>query len=140
MLKLSPTGVRAAMVIGGKVYLAVISRPAAGEKMIANIIDIAPSLDNTVVSVAWQLDGSLVVGTANQDAPIWRVETDGSAVTQLPSGNITAPVVAVAASANTLYVTDARAVLQLPINSPTTAFWREVPALQGVRAVPVVGS
>ena len=140
MLKLSPTGVRAAMVIGGKVYLAVISRPAAGEKMIANIIDIAPSLDNTVVSVAWQLDGSLVVGTANQDAPIWRVETDGSAVTQLPSGNITAPVVAVAASANTLYVTDARSVLQLPINSPTTAFWREVPALQGVRAVPVVGS
>ena len=74
------------------------------------------------------------------DAPVWRVEPDGSGATPLPSGNITAPVTAVATSSTTLYLTDARATLQLPVNANSSAFWREVPALAGTMALPIVGS
>ena len=69
---------------------------------------------------------------------MWRVEVDGSALSSLPTGNVTAPVVAIAASSNTIYITDSRAVLRLPTSAEGSAFWREVPALQGTRAAPVV--
>ena len=138
VLRLSHSGVRVAMIIDGRVYLGTVSRPAPGERKITNLVQIAPSIGNTALTLDWQHDGSLLVGTSSPDTPVRRVELDGSEVTPLSAGNITAPVVAVASSTNNIYVTDSRAVLQLPSNGPSSAFWREVPALQGTRAAPVV--
>ena len=138
VLRLSHSGVRVAMIIDGRVYLGTVSRPAPGERKITNLVQIAPSIGNTALTLDWQHDGSLLVGTSSPDTPVRRVELDGSEVTPLSAGNITAPVVAVASSTNNIYVTDSRAVLQLPSNGPSSTFWREVPALQGTRAAPVV--
>ena len=77
-------------------------------------------------------------GTSSSNSPVWRIEQDGSSSTTLPTGNITAPVVAVAASPSTLYVTDSHALLQLPAGGSSSSYWREVDGLQGVRSSPIV--
>ncbi|MCK7637706.1 MtrAB system accessory lipoprotein LpqB [Corynebacterium pygosceleis] len=138
VLRLSPDGVRVAMIRGGRVWVGTVARPAPGERKIVRPVEIAPAIGDTALALSWQQDGSLLVGTSSPDTPVWRVEVDGSAVTSLPTGNLMAPIVAVASSSNTLYATDARAMLQLPASTNSAAFWREVPALQGTRAVPVV--
>lgn len=140
VLRLSHDGTRAAFVIAGRLYTAVIQRPNASERRLANVVEVAPQLGDSVLSVDWQLDGSLIVGTSTPDTPVWRVEQDGSAVTSLPAGNLTAPVVSVAASPSMLYVTDAHSTRQLPLGGNRGSFWREVPGLQGVRSALVVAN
>lgn len=140
ILRLSHNGARVAMIIDGRVFTAVVNRPGSGERRIVNVQEVAPQLAGTALSLDWQPDGSLLVGTSTPESPIWRIEKDGSAVSSLPSGNITAPVVAVAASPSTIYLTDAQAVLQLPATDVSTSFWREVPGLQGMRSAPVVAN
>ena len=134
--QLSRTGVRAAMIIDGRVYVGVVTRPGPGERRITNITEVAPSLGETALSINWRPDGILLVGTSIPETPLWRVEQDGSAIAAMPSGNLNAPVVAVASSATTLYVTDAHAMLQLP--TADNDIWREVPGLLGTRAAPIV--
>ncbi|WJZ01916.1 MtrAB system accessory lipoprotein LpqB [Corynebacterium freiburgense] len=140
VLRLSRSGVRVAAIMGGRVYVGTVVRPSAGERKIVDVIEVAPTLGDTALTLDWQQDDSLLVGTASSDAPVWRIEVDGSALSSLPAGNVTAPVVAIAASANTIYITDSRAVLRLPTSAEGSAFWREVPALQGTRAAPVVAN
>ncbi|WP_245802262.1 MtrAB system accessory lipoprotein LpqB [Corynebacterium pacaense] len=134
--QLSHTGVRAAMIIDGRVFIGVVSRPGPGERRVTNVTELAPTLAESALSVAWRPDGSLLVGTSKPEQPVWRVELDGSATTALPSGNLSAPVVAVASSSTTMYATDAHALLQLPTSDNT--IWREVPGLLGTRAAPIV--
>lgn len=136
-LQLSPTGARVAMLIDGGLYIGVIANPSAGVQSIVNVEQIATELGGSALSVEWNPDGSLLVGTAAPETPIWRVELDGSAATALPSGNISAPVVAVAASATTLYATDEHAVRQLATSGGA---WRDVPGLRGVRSAPIVAN
>lgn len=138
VLRLSPTGVRCAFIINGRVYLATVERPNAGNRKLTNVREIAPAIAGTALTVDWKIDGSLLVGTSTPETPVWQIQSDGSGLTPLPSGNVTAPVVAISASSSTVYITDSRAVLQLPINTTGVAFWREVPALQGQRAAPIV--
>lgn len=121
-------------------YTGVVQHTTTGERKIVNVHEMATEIGGTALSLDWQPDGSLLVGTSAADTPVWRVEQDGSAVSSLPSGNVTAPVVAVAASGSTLYITDAHATLQLPASGSETSFWREVPGLQGQRSVPAVAN
>lgn len=140
MLRLSRSGSYVALIIDGRVYVGIVARPAAGGKSVVNVQEIAAELAGTALSVDWQPDGSLLVGTSALETPVWRVEQDGSSVAAISSANITAPVVSVAASTNTMYATDARAVLQLPAAGSENVIWREVPGLQGVRSVPIVAN
>lgn len=140
VLRLSRNSARTAMIIDGRVYTGVVNRTGTGERRIVNVQEVAPQLAGSALSLDWQPDGSILVGTSSPESPIWRVEKDGSAVSSLPSGNITAPVVSVAASPSTIYLTDSQAVLQLPVNGDESAFWREVPGLQGMRSAPVVAN
>lgn len=138
-LQLSPTGSRVAMIVDGRLYVGVITAPDAGSRAIVNVDEVAAELGGSALSVEWNPDGSLVVGTASPESPIWRVELDGSAVTTLPASNISAPVVAVAASSTTLYATDELAIRQLPVSGTTSGTdWRDVPGLRGVRSAPIV--
>lgn len=115
-----------------------MDRRSPGERAIVNVMEYATELGGSVVAADWQPDGSLIVGTSSSISPVLRVEQDGSSATTLSVGNISAPVVAVAASPNMLYVTDANAILQLPNAGEDNPLWREVPGLQGVRAIPIV--
>lgn len=136
-VRLDSSGVRIALVVAGSLYQAVVYRPNPGERRVLNIVKIAPSLEGTVTSVDWQRDGSMVVATTNPAAPVWRVEMDGSAATPLTAGNVQAPVAEVAAGNSTIYIADERATLQLPV-AASNQYWREVPSLQGTRAIPLV--
>lgn len=138
VLRLSRSGARVVMVIDGRLYTGIVARRAPGDRAIINVMEYAPELGGSVVAADWQLDGSLIVGTSSSVSPVLRVEQDGSSAAPLSVGNISAPVVAVAASANMLYVTDANAILQLPNTGADNPLWREVPGLQGVRALPIV--
>lgn len=140
VLRLSNTGARVAMIIGGKIYTGMVERTPAGDVRIVNVREFAPELSGTALTLDWHPDGSIAVGTSAQESPVWRVEQDGSSVSALPSGNVTAPVVAIAASPSTVYITDTRAMLQMPASESDTAFWREVPGLQGVRSAPIVAN
>ena len=139
VIRLSNSGAQAAMIIGGEVYIGVVERERSGDFRLTNIYNPANELGGTALSLDWQADGSLVVGTSTQETPVWRVEQDGSSVSTLPSGNITIPVVSIAASPSTLYITDYHAMLQLPVETEST-YWREVPGMQGMRSAPIVAN
>ena len=136
VLRLSRTGTRVVMVMDGRLYTGIVRRATSGERSIVNVYEYAQELGGSVVAADWRPDGSLIVGTSSS-TPVMRVEQDGSSMTAQSSGNISAPVVAVAASPNTLYVTDANALLQVPTSGADNPIWREVPGLEGVRALPI---
>lgn len=138
VLRLSHTGVRAAFISNGRVYLGIVERPSPGQYKLSNVRELAPAIAGTALTLDWQIDGSLVVGTSEKDTPVWQLQSDGSALTPLSAGNLTAPIVAISVSSSAIYVTDSRAVLQLSTNAANSSFWREVPALQGQRMAPVV--
>ncbi|WP_115685152.1 LpqB family beta-propeller domain-containing protein [Corynebacterium senegalense] len=139
VLRLSRTGARVAMVIDGHLYTGIVSVSGTGARSVVNVMEYAPDLGGSVIAADWNPDGSLLVGTSAEGSPVVRVEQDGSSTTTLSSGNLTAPVVAVASSAGMYYATDANGTLQLPATgAPDNSNWREVPGLQGVRAVPIV--
>lgn len=101
-------------------------------------MEVGQRVGDTALSVDWRDDGTLLVGTRANDAPVWAVTVDGSEASQLSSRNITAPVVAVGSAGSVQYILDSRAMLQLDDEDPEARFWREVPALQGARAVPIL--
>ncbi|WJY67492.1 LpqB family beta-propeller domain-containing protein [Corynebacterium auris] len=139
VLRLSQTGARAVLVIDGHLYTGVVAVDGAGARRLVNVIEYAPDLGGSVIAADWNLDGSLLVGTNSAGAPVVRVEQDGSSATVLSSGNLTAPVVAVASSGSMYFATDANGTLQLPSSgTPDNPNWREVPGLQGVRSLPIV--
>lgn len=138
VLRISSSGASVAMIIDGRLFTGIVERSAAGERQIVNVLEYAHDLDGTAISADWMADGALIVGTSSPETPVVRVEQDGSAVTTMPTGNINAPVVMVAASPVMLYATDAQALLQLPTNNQDAIHWREVPGLQGARSAPVV--
>ncbi len=140
VLRLSANGARVAMIVGGRIFVGVVAEGEAGAPRIVNVREIGAELGGTALSLDWQPDGSLVVGTSRPETPVWRLEQDGSSVATLSAGNITAPVVAVTASQDTVYATDAHATVQLALQDPDSEFWREVPGLQGVRSAPIVAN
>ncbi|MDN8595133.1 MULTISPECIES: LpqB family beta-propeller domain-containing protein [unclassified Corynebacterium] len=139
VLRLSSSGARVAMIVDGHLVVGVVERRENGQRAVVNTAKYAESeLGGAAVSVDWQPDGSLLVGTSATQRPIVRVEQDGSTVTALPSGNVGGPVVAVAATADMMYITDSKVLMRMPLPTRDSLNWREVPGQQGVRAAPVV--
>ncbi len=138
-LRLSRDGVRAAMIIDGKVYLAIVVRLPSGVFALTSPRAVAPGLGSTALSLDWSNSDTIVIARNNSDVPVVQVAIDGSRMDSLPRGNLTAPVVSVDASPTTEYVADARAVFQLNNNDPAgDRLWREVPGLTGQKAIPVL--
>lgn len=139
VLRLSHTGARVAMIIDGHLAVGVVERREGGERSVVNVMKYAAGeLGGAAVSADWQPDGSLLVGTSITNTPVYRVEQDGSTATALPSGNVSGPVVALGASVDTMYITDSKVLMQMPVQIRETVNWREVPGQQGVRAAPVL--
>ncbi|MCS4489483.1 MULTISPECIES: MtrAB system accessory lipoprotein LpqB [unclassified Corynebacterium] len=134
---LSNNGVRAAFIIDGYVYIATVSTPRAGERKLSNRYEILQVARGSAVSLDWGPEGTLYVGTSSSDTPVWRAEPDGSSALALSSGNIVAPVVNLSSNQSAVYITDARASLQLSTTGSAT-YWREIQGLEGERAVTVI--
>lgn len=138
-MRLSHDGVRAALIVDGKVYTAVVVQRPDGSFELSSPRPIALGLGSPALSLDWSDRETIVVARAANDTPVVQVAVDGSRMDALPSRNLTAPVIAVDASATTEFVTDARAVFQLNNNDPAgDRYWREVPGLTGKKAIPIL--
>lgn len=137
-LRISRTGARAAMIIGGKVYVAVVVPRGDGKFALTAPQPVAVSLSTPAVSADWLGADTLIVAREGSVDPVQSVVIDGSQPNPFTSRNLTTPVRVVSASPDEQYVADSRAVMQLQSVEPNTErFWREVQGL-GANAIPVL--
>lgn len=138
-LQLSPDASRAALIVGGKIVLAVVDRDPNGSVSIGAARLLAPAINSSAVSLGWQTNTQLVVALDSSDEPVVTIGIDGTQPIALPTGNLTPPLRAIVASPGTVYAADARAVLRLDY-SPTQQdqYWTEVRGTAGTSALPVL--
>ncbi|PPJ27886.1 hypothetical protein C5E45_16005 [Nocardia nova] len=137
-LSISRDGTRAAIIAGGKVYLAVVIQHPDGKYALVSPRPVAVDLSTTAVSIDWSTPDSLVLAREGDVNPVESVFIDGSELTPLSSQNLTPPVRVVSAAPGILYAADSRAVMQLQSTGPSAdRFWRETPGL-GANTVPVL--
>ncbi|WP_280301706.1 MtrAB system accessory lipoprotein LpqB [Nocardia neocaledoniensis] len=138
----SRTGVRAALIADGKVYVAVVERGGDGRYALTRPVPVALGLSTRAVSLSWVTGDTLMVAREGNVDPVFTVSIDGSQFSPVTSQNLTPPVRVVTAAPATQYVADSRAVLQLQTADPARndRFWREVPGLTGDHVVPVLPS
>jgi len=138
-LRLSRDGVRAALIIDGRVYVATVVQTPNGEFSLTNPREIGFGLGGPALSLDWSTPDTVVVSRAASDMPVVQIAVDGSRTDALPSRNLTPPVIAVEASTTAEFVADSRAVFQLNNRDPADdRYWREVPGLAGLTAIPVL--
>ena len=138
-LRLSRDGVRAAMIIDGKVYFAVVVALPNGNYSLTSPRLVPIGAGSTATSLDWSSGENVVIARASSDVPVVLVTVDGARLEMLPNRNLTAPVVAVDATPTTEYVADSRSVFQLNnTDPPAERYWREVPGLSGIKAIPVL--
>lgn len=138
-LRISRTGVRAALIADGRVYLAVVERRPDGKYALTSPLPLALTLSTRAVSLSWLTADTIVIAREGNVDPLSTVSIDGSQPNPQISQNLTAPVRVVSASPDAEYVGDSRAVLQLQYSEQSTdRFWREVPGLNGDNSVPVL--
>jgi len=141
-LRLSRDGVRAALVVGGRVQLALVTRTETGTVAFTSPRLVAPGLAATAVTLDWTNADTMLVVRTDPDRPVVSVTVDGAELRVLPGNNLSAPVRAVAASPTAQLVADSRGILTLS-SSDTTGerIWRQVPGLggeTGPSAVPIL--
>ena len=131
-LRLSRDGVRAAVVVGGQVLVAVVTRTELGTLALRAPRVVAPSLGTTATTLDWTTADTLLVVRSDAVRPVVSVAADGSELRELPSGNLSVPVRAVASSPTRQLVADNRGVLELSFGESTgERVWRPVAGLGG---------
>jgi hypothetical protein len=131
-LRIDPTGVRAALIASGKVYVAAVSIDPEGRHELVS--PVAVPLGAPAVSLDWRDPDSIAVALDGTVNPVQNVELDNFVATPIDSRSLTPPIRAISASPYTLYVADARGVMQWRTDE---RFWREVSGL-GPNATPVL--
>ncbi|MCK0174615.1 MULTISPECIES: MtrAB system accessory lipoprotein LpqB [Mycobacteriaceae] len=137
-LQLSRDGTRAAMVIVGQVILASVEQMPGGQYALTYPRRLGFGLGDSVVSLSWRTGDDVVVSRKDSQHPVSYVNLDG-VNSDGPSSNLAMPVTTVAANPSTVYVADARGVVQL---SAATAegvpSWTEVRPLMTPGTLPVL--
>ncbi|MEV0340054.1 MtrAB system accessory lipoprotein LpqB [Nocardia sp. NPDC050713] len=137
-LRISRTGVRAALIADGKVYVAVVERRPDGKYALTSPLPLAVDLSTRALSLDWLGGEALIVAREGNINPVLTVTIDGSEQYPLTSQNLTAPVRVVSASPTTQYVADSRGVLELTNNQTSELrYWTEIPGL-GSDTAPVL--
>lgn len=138
-LRLSRDGVRAVMIVGGRVVVGIVQSKSNGQPMIAHPIVLTTDRDMAATAVDWRSGDSFFVGRNTIDSPIMQVTCDLSNMSPLPSSNLSPPVTAVTASPSNVYVTDSSGVWKIALGSGANSqYWSQVDRLAGGRAVPVL--
>ncbi|MGV0791625.1 MtrAB system accessory lipoprotein LpqB [Mycolicibacterium sp. XJ1819] len=137
-LQLSRDGTRAAMVIEGQVVLAGVQQTPDGGYALTYPRRLGFGMRNTVVSLSWRTGDDIVVSRTDPRHPVSYVNLDG-VNSDGPSRNLLMPVTTVVANPSTVYVADARGVLQLSGSAvDDDPGWVEVGPLMVAGAVPVL--
>ncbi|AFM16171.1 lipoprotein LpqB family protein/sporulation and spore germination protein [Mycolicibacterium chubuense NBB4] len=137
-LQLSRDGTRAAMVISGHVILAGVEQTAGGSYALTYPRRLGYGLRETVVSLSWRTGDDIVVTRTDPQHPVSYVNLDG-VNSDAPSRNLAMPVTTVAANPSSVYVADARGVLQLSGSAAEgEPGWTEVRPLMGAGVLPVL--
>jgi len=137
-LQLSRDGTRAAMVIEGQVILAGVEQTPGGGYALTYPRRLGFGLRNTAVSLSWRTGDDIVVSRTDPQHPVSYVNLDG-VNSDGPSRNLLMPVTTVAANPSTVYVADARGVLQLTGSAAEgDPAWAEVRPLIVAGALPVL--
>jgi hypothetical protein len=137
-LRISRSGARAALIAGGKVFVATVAPQPDGQYALTSPLPVAATLSTSAVSLDWVTEDSIVVVREGNVDPVERVDIDGFQPNPETSQNLTSPLRVVSASPDGQYIADARAVMQLQAAEPNSErFWREVPGL-GPTATPVL--
>nr|WP_090342093.1 MtrAB system accessory lipoprotein LpqB [Mycolicibacterium malmesburyense]CRL72449.1 sporulation/spore germination protein [Mycolicibacterium malmesburyense] len=137
-LQLSRDGTRAAMVIDGQVVLAGVEQTPGGGYALTYPRRLGYGLGNTVVSLSWRTGDDIVVSRTDPQHPVSYVNLDG-VNSDGPSRNLVMPVTTVAANPSTVYVADARGVVQLSGSvAEDDPAWAEVRPLLVRGAEPVL--
>ncbi|MQY20001.1 MtrAB system accessory lipoprotein LpqB [Nocardia macrotermitis] len=137
-LRVSRDGARAAIIADGKVYLALVVRLPDGRYALRSPTPVAVNLSTAAVSIDWLSPEQLVVAREGSVNPLESVFIDSTNLESLPSQNLTPPVRVVTTAPDKLYLTDARAMMQLQSSDPAAdRFWREVQGL-GANSIAVL--
>ena len=137
-MRISGDGVRVALIVGGRVFLAYSTPQDDGAYRLSAPRAIGFSLGATVISLDWNGSQNLGVLRAGLDAPPVQLSYDGFFVRQMTSRNLSPPLSAIDITANEAYVVDSRGVMRLSIpGAPDEQYWREVPGLMGNQSAPV---
>lgn len=137
-LRISGDGVRLAMIVGGRVFIAYITPVDDGTYRLSTPRAIGFSLGTSAVSLDWNGTQSIGVLRTGADTPLAQLSYHGFTVTTMPNRNLSPPLSMIDMTASEAYVVDSRGVMRLAF--PTTRdeqYWREVPGLMGNGAVPV---
>lgn len=138
-LRMSRTGVRAALIADGKVYVALVERGPNGGYALTTPVPVAVGLSTSAVSLSWIGGDTLLIAREGNIDPVSTVRVDGSEWRPVTSPNLTPPVRVVAAAPGAQYVADARGVLELTGGgSGESTYWTEMPGLVGNDATPVL--
>lgn len=111
--QVSPDGVRAALVVGGDVFLAVISVNDRGVPALTGVRRATPATTGSITGIAWATPGRFYVKTATDGAPVQQVPVSGTPPDEVVSGNLKPPLSAISATGNIVYVADRQGVLEL---------------------------
>lgn len=137
-LQLSRDGTRAALVIEGQVILAGVEQTQGGGYALTYPRRLGFGLRDTVVSLSWRTGDDIVVSRTDPQHPVSYVNLDG-VNSDGPSRNLLMPVTTVAANPSTVYVADARGVVQLSGSvAEDDPAWAEVRPLMVAGAEPVL--
>jgi hypothetical protein len=109
-LRLSRDGVRAAIVVGGRLVVASVVR-TKDSVSIRSPREIRPGELTTVVGADWYTQDTLVVATGQSSQPAVNVLVDGFELSPYNSANLAAPITAIAAAPDrSVLVTDNRGI------------------------------
>lgn len=138
-LRLSRDGARAAIIMDGKVFVAMVVPLTGGGYALRNPAPVAESLGAPAVSLDWRDGDSMVIARDAPSYPLWSAVADGSELIALNSSNLTGKVGIVAVSAFTKLVTNAGSVFILNEENPAAErYWKQVPGLADGNAIPVL--
>ncbi|WP_051461339.1 MtrAB system accessory lipoprotein LpqB [Tomitella biformata] len=137
-MRISGDGVRVALIVGGRVFIAYSTPLDDGSYRLSAPRAIGFSLGSSLISLDWNGSQNLGVLRSGADNPLAQLSYDGFFVRPMTNRNLSPPLRAIDMTASEAYVVDSRGVMRLSI--PGTAdeqYWREVPGLMGNGAVPV---
>lgn len=137
-LQLSRDGTRAAMVINGQVVLATVEQTPGGEYALTYPRRLGFGLGSSAVSLSWRTGDDIVVSRTDAQHPVSYVNLDG-VNSDAPGRNVTSPPSTVVANPSTVYLADARGVLQLSsAAAENEQRWVDVRPLMIPGAIPVL--
>src|SRR5699024_10633089 len=137
--RLSRDGVRAALIVDGRVFTAYVTPQDGGGYALTEPSAIGSSLGEDAAALDWGGSEEIGVVRSAPDAPPVIMSFDGFQVHAMSSRNRAPPLTGIQTTRDAVYVVDSRGVMRRSRASGEDAqYWREVPGLMGEGRLPVV--